>query len=35
MKQFFVLAGIAIIVLSQFGCASDEERTQPEHPAGN
>ena len=33
MKRFFVLAGIAILVLSQFGCSSDEEQTQIENPA--
>ena len=33
MKQFFVLAGIAIMLLSQLGCSSDEEQTQLESPA--
>ena len=33
MKQFFVLAGIAIVLLSQLGCSSDEEQTQLENPA--
>ena len=33
MKQFFVLAGIAIIVLSQFGCSSDETQPEVENPA--
>ena len=33
MKQFFVLAGIAIMLLSQLGCSSDEEQTQVENPA--
>ena len=33
MKQFFVLAGIAIMLLSQLGCSSDEEQTQLENPA--
>ena len=33
MKQFFMLAGIALLVLSQLGCSSDEEQTQLENPA--
>ena len=33
MKRFFMLAGIAIVLLSQFGCSSDEEQTQVENPA--
>ena len=33
MKQFFVLAGIAIVLLSQLGCSSDEEQTKLENPA--
>lgn len=33
MKQFFVIAGIAIIVLSQFGCSSDEVQPEVENPA--
>ena len=33
MRKFFVLAGIAIVLLSQLGCSSDEEQTQVENPA--
>ena len=33
MRKFFVLASIAIIVLSQFGCSSDEKQTEVENPA--
>ena len=33
MKQFFMLAGIAIMLLGQLGCSSDEEQTQVENPA--
>ena len=33
MKKFFVLASIAIMVLSQFGCSSDEEQPEVENPA--
>ena len=33
MKKFFVLMGIAIAILSQLGCSSDEEQTQLENPA--
>ena len=32
MKKFFVLIGIAVVVLSQLGCSSDEEQTQLENP---
>ena len=33
MRNFLVLASIAILVLSQFGCSSDEEQTEVENPA--
>ena len=33
MKRFFMLAGIAIVLLSQLGCSSDEEQTALENPA--
>lgn len=33
MKRFFVLADIAIVLLSQLGCSSDEEQTELENPA--
>ena len=33
MKHFFVLAGIAIVLLSQLGCSSDEEQAEVENPA--
>ena len=33
MKQFFVMASIAIVLLIQLGCSSDEEQTQLENPA--
>ena len=33
MRNFLVLASIAILVLSQFGCSSDEEQKQVENPA--
>ena len=33
MKNFFVLASIAIALLIQLGCSSDEEQTQLENPA--
>ena len=32
MKKFFVLAGIAIMVLCQLSCSPDEEQTQLENP---
>ena len=32
MKRFFMLAGIAIVLLSQLGCSSDEEQTKLENP---
>ena len=32
MKIFFVSAAIAIMMLSQFGCSSDEEQVEPEMP---
>ena len=33
MKRFFLLAGIAIVLLSQLSCSSDEEQPQVENPA--
>ena len=33
MKQFFVLVGITIMVLSHLGCSSDEEQAEVENPA--
>ncbi len=33
MKRFFVLAGIAIAILCQLSCSSDEEQAQIENPA--
>ena len=33
MRKFFVLAGIAIVLLGQLGCSSDEEQTRVENPA--
>ncbi len=33
MKRFFVLAGIAIVILCQLSCSSDEEQAQIENPA--
>ena len=33
MRNFLVLASIAILVLSQFGCSSDEEQAAVENPA--
>ncbi len=33
MKNFFLLASIAIMVLSLFACSSDEEQTEIENPA--
>ena len=33
MKRFFLLVGIAIVFLSQFGCSSDEEQAEVENPA--
>ena len=33
MRKFFVLAGIAIVLLGQLGCSSDEEQIQVENPA--
>ena len=33
MKQFFLLAGIAIVLLCQLSCSSDEEQKQLENPA--
>ena len=33
MRNFVVLVSIAILVLSQFGCSSDEEQTEVENPA--
>ena len=35
MKKFFVLIGVAITILSQLGCSSDEEQTQLENPAAS
>ena len=32
MKRFFVLAGIAIVILCQLSCSSDEEQAQIENP---
>ena len=33
MKRFFVLAGIAIVILCQLSCSSDEEQAKIENPA--
>ena len=33
MKRFFVLAGIAIMILCQLSCSSDEDQAQIENPA--
>ena len=33
MKNFFLIASVAIMVLSLFGCSSDEEQTEVENPA--
>jgi len=33
VKRFFVLAGIAIVILCQMSCSSDEEQAQIENPA--
>ena len=33
MKRFFVLVGIAIAILCQMSCSSDEEQAQIENPA--
>ncbi len=33
MKRFFVLAGIAIVILCQLSCSSDEEQARIENPA--
>ncbi len=33
MKRFFVLAGIAMLILFQMGCSSDEEQAKIENPA--
>ena len=33
MKKFLVLIGIAIAILSQLGCSSDEEQTEVKNPA--
>ncbi len=33
MKRFFVLAGIAIVILCQLSCSSNEEQTQIKNPA--
>ena len=33
MKRFFVLAGIAIVILCQLSCSSDEEQAQIQNPA--
>lgn len=33
MKRFFVLAGIAILLLFQMGCSSDEDQAKIENPA--
>ncbi len=33
MRNFLVLASIAILVFSQFGCSSDEEQISVENPA--
>ncbi len=33
MKRFFVLAGIAMLILFQMACSSDEEQAQIENPA--
>lgn len=33
MKNFFVLASVAIMVFSLFGCSSDEEQAEVENPA--
>ncbi|MXZ00167.1 hypothetical protein F4Y93_05785, partial [Candidatus Poribacteria bacterium] len=33
MKNFFLLASVAIMVLSLFACSSDEEQTEVENPA--
>ena len=33
MKRFFVIAGLAMLILFQMGCSSDEEQAQIENPA--
>ena len=33
MKRFFVLAGVAIMILCQLSCSSDEDQAQIENPA--
>ena len=33
MKRFFVLAGIAMLILFQMGCSSDEDQAKIENPA--
>ncbi len=33
MKNFFLMASVAIMVLSLFACSSDEEQTEVENPA--
>lgn len=35
MKRFFVLAGIAIVILCQLSCSSDEEQAQTQNPTIN